>query len=113
MAMQWKYSNGYDTSEFATILEIEDDAELTEEQKDLFLLVTASAASKTLLLGLTDGQPMFIYNAGNTNAFTAANIKDDSGQSIGTGEVWLAIGSADADKTIFVQLNASGGSEPA
>ena len=109
MAMEWKYSNGYSTAEFATILDFEDDTELTEEQKDLFVFVTASEASKTLTLGLSDGQPMIIYNAGDTNAFTAANLEDDSGQSIGTSELWLAIGSSTANGTVFTQLNASGG----
>lgn len=105
MAMQWKYSNGYDTSEFATVLAFEDDAELTEEQKDLFVLADAGAASKTLLLGLTDGQPMIIINCGDTNAFTAANLEGDSGQSIGKGEAWLAIGSSTADGTLFLQIS--------
>lgn len=108
MAMEWKYSNGYSTAEFATILDFEDDTELTEEQKDLFVLAEATAASKTLTLGLTDGQPMIIYNAGASIAFTAANLEDDSGQSIGHGEVWLAIGSTTANGTVFSQLNASG-----
>ena len=111
MAMQWKYSNGYDTSEFLTSISFEDDAELAEEQKDLFVLATASAASKTLTLGLANGQPMFIYNAGDTNAFTAANLEGDSGQAIGTGELWLAFGSTTADGTIFMQMG-SGSAAP-
>ena len=114
MAMQWKYSNGYDTSEFLTSLSFEEDAELTEEQKDLFLACSAEEASLTLTLGLGDGQPMFICNVGESNAFTAANLEGDTGQSIGTGELWLAIGSSTADGTRFLQVGGTGGgSEPA
>ena len=107
MAMQWKYSNGYDTSEFLTDLSFDDDYALGEYEKDLILKASATASSKTLTLGLADNQPMLILNAGD-EAFTAANLKDDSGQSIGANELYLVIGSSTADSTSFIQLGGGG-----
>jgi len=105
MAMEWKYSYGYSTAEFATVLSFEDDATLTEEQKDLVIVATASAASKSLILGLADGQPMIIANVGGTNAFTAKNLSTDTGTSIATGKVALVIGSTTANGTKIYVLN--------
>ena len=104
MAMQWKYSNGYDTSEFLTNLAFEEDAELTEEQKDLFLACSAGASSLTLTLGLGDGQPMFIVGNSDCYAFTAANLEGDTGETIKSGEVWLAIGATASNATSFTKL---------
>ena len=105
MAMQWKYSNGYDTSEFASVISFDDDKELGEYEKDLVVVATASAASKSLVLGLADGQPMIIANVGATNAFTAKNLSTDTGSSIATGKVALVIGSKTANGTKIYVLN--------
>ena len=105
MAMGWRYSNGYSTAEFSTVLSFDADATLTEEQKDLVIVATASAASKSLYLGLADGQPMIIANVGSTNAFTAKNLEGDTGTSIATGKVALVIGSTTANGTKIYVLN--------
>ena len=105
MAMQWKYSNGYDTSEFCTALEIEDDYALGEYEKDLILKAESTADSKSIQLGLADNQPMIIANVGASIAFTAKNLKNDSGQSIAAGKVALVLGSTTANGTKFYVLN--------
>lgn len=110
MAMQWKYSNGYDTSEFATAIEFDDDVELTEEQKDLFLLATPTASAKTITLGLSDNQPMFVIGAGSYS-FTIANLEGDTGETVNSGEVWLAIGATASNATSLTKLY--GATEPA
>lgn len=105
MAMQWKYSNGYDTSEFCTALEIEDDYALGEYEKDLILKAESTAASKSIQLGLADNQPMIIANVGASIAFTAKNLKNDSGTSIAAGKVALVLGSTTANGTKIYVLN--------
>ena len=99
MAMGWKYSNGYSTKEFSTVMEFSDDYTLTEEQKDLYLLATATAASKTLTLGLEDGQPMTVINNGATNAFTLKNLDGDDGVSVAPGDKVEVIGSTTVNGT--------------
>jgi len=106
--MEWKYTGGFDPREFATVLSLEDDYELKDTEKDLFVAFDCSEASKTLLLGLADGQHMFVTNIGDTNAVTVANLEDDTGTSLAKGETALVIGSTTADATVILVLNASG-----
>ena len=61
--------------------------------------MTASAASKTLTLGLDDGDMMLLVNEGGTNAFTVKNVEGDTGTSIAKGVVALVIASTTADAT--------------
>ena len=103
--MQWKYSGGFDSAEFATAVTFDADTTLDTAQKDLFVVATASAASKALVLGLADGQAMIVANVGSTNAFTAKNLSTDTGTSIGTGKVALVIGSTTANGTKVYVLN--------
>lgn len=105
MAMQWKYSNGYDTAEFCSAFELEDDKTLGEYEKDLFLKASASASSKTITLGLADNQPMFIANVGASVAFSVKNLTGDSGTSIAAGKVALVLGSTTANGTKVYVLN--------
>lgn len=103
--MNWKYTNGFDPAEFATSLTIEDDAELTETQKDLFVSVVSSAASKSLVLGLSEGQFMIVANIGGDNALTVKAIDGDTGTSLATGKVALVIGSATKNASKIYVLN--------
>ena len=103
--MRWKYGNGFDPSEFSTNISFSVNTELTTEQKDLFISATATAASKSLTLGLDDGQFMIIANIGGSNAFTAKNLSTDSGTSIAAGKVALVIGSKTANGTKIYVLN--------
>ena len=73
-----------------------------------FLGVTASAASKTLTLGLDDGDMMILVNEGGTNAFTVKNVEGDTGTSIAKGVVALVIASKTADATVVKTLFTPG-----
>ena len=101
----FKYSGGYSPAEFCTAITFEDDTVLKDEQKDLFVSATASAASKSLVLGLSEGQHMILTNGGETNAFTAKNLSTDTGTSIAAGKVALVIGSSTANGTKIYVLN--------
>lgn len=103
--MTWQNSYGFDPIEFATAISFAVDTALADEQKDLFIAATATAASKALTLGLADGQFLILANVGSTNAFTAKNISTDSGTSIATGKVALIIGSSSANGTKIYVLN--------
>lgn len=103
--MQWKYTNGFEPTEFATTIAIEDDYELKADEKDIFLSFACSAASKTLTLGLKDGQFMVVANIGASNAVTVANLDGDTGSSVAAGKVALVIGSSTADGTKIYVLN--------
>ena len=103
--MNWKYSNGFNPTEFVTALSISDDYSLTEEERDLFLSFTCSAASKKITLGIEPNQFMIVANVGGTNAVTVAAIKNDTGTSVGAGKVALVIGSATANASKIYVLN--------
>lgn len=103
--MNWKYTNGFDPAEFATDLSISDDYELAEQEKDLFLSFACSAASKSIVLGLKEGQFMIVANIGGSNAVTVKAIKGDSGTSVAAGKVALVIGNAAANGSKIYVLN--------
>lgn len=103
--MIWKYTNGFNPTEFATSLALSDSYTLAEDEKDLFVAFSCSAASKTLTLGLEAGQFMIVANIGGSNAVTVAAIKDDSGTSVAAGKVALVIGSATANASKIYVLN--------
>jgi hypothetical protein len=75
------------------------------EKKALYIGVAASAASRTVTLGLAAGQVAFVHNAGSTNAFTLKNVAGDTGTSLGTGKVVLVAGSATANASVVLALN--------
>lgn len=102
MGKTFAYTGGYDTN--ATFLTFSDDAELPADYRDV-VCATASAASKTLTLGLANGETLLLVNVGASNAFTAANLEGDTGTSIGAGKVALIIGSSTADGTKIYVLN--------
>ena len=98
---EWKYSNGFDPAlDFAEAVAMEDDAELTAVQKDLFLRVSCSAASKVLTLSLDDGQFMLIANVGASNAITLKNVSGDTGTSLAAGKVAVVIGGSSTADTM-------------
>lgn len=103
----WKYTGGFDAAlDFCETVEIDDDAALADGQKDLFVRVSASAASKVLTLGLDDGQFMVIANVGASNAISLKNIAADTGTSLAAGKVALVIGgSSTADSVKVYVLN--------
>lgn len=70
---------------------------LTEEEKTAYIGITATAASKTLTLGLKDGDVALVVNEGGTNAVTVKNVSGDSGTSLGTGKAMLICASTTAN----------------
>lgn len=97
--MQMKFSGGWTLDDLNDHVTIAKDTELAEANKRPFLGVTASAASKTLTLGLDDGDMMILVNEGGTNAFTVKNVEGDTGTSIAKGAVALVIASTTANAT--------------
>ena len=82
------------------------DLALTAAQKKaLYIGVAASAASKTVTLGLAEGQIAFVHNAGDTNAFTLKNVAADTGTSLAAGKVALVVGSPTANTSAVLALN--------
>lgn len=67
--------------------------------------VTLSAASKTVTLGLANGQVMIVANEGGTNAFTLKNVSGDSGTSLAAGKVAIVVGSTTANGSKVYVLN--------
>ena len=103
MAKTFDYTNGFSGSAAKVTTAV--DITLGEADRKPVLCVTASAASKSVILGLGDGETMILINNGGTNAFTAKNLSGDSGTSIGTGKVALIIGSTTANGTLAYVLN--------
>ncbi len=90
----------------AQSIALADSASLTAAQKAaLYIGVAVSAASKTVTLGLAEGQIAFVHNAGGTNAFTLKNVAADSGTSLAAGKVALVVGSATANASVVLALN--------
>ena len=102
--MTWKYTNGFDPCEFASAIAFEDSVELTEDEKDLFLVIDAKSASKNVVLGLEDGQCMVIANVGSIAA-TVKNLSADTGTSLASGKTALVVGSLTSDATKCYVLN--------
>lgn len=98
--MLWKYTNGFNPKEFSTNLSISDSVALTDDEKDLFVSVVCSAASKTVTLGLEEGQFMVIANVGGSNAVTLKNVSGDTGTSLAAGKVALVIGGSSTADTV-------------
>ena len=61
-----KFSGGWTLDDLNDHVTIAKDTELADAHKRPFLGVTASAASKTLTLGLDDGDMMILVNEGGT-----------------------------------------------
>jgi len=102
--MNWKYTNGFSPSEFVTTVEMSVDTALTDEQKDIFIDFTCSAASKVLTLGLDAGQHAILTNVGGTNAVTVKNIAGDTGTSVAAGKVALVIGGTSTANTAVIKV---------
>lgn len=93
MAETFTWTNGYDPAKFIignVAISTAVDITLTEAQgASAVICITATAASKTVTMGLAEGRSVFVVNAGGTNAFTLKNVSTDSGTSIAAGKVAL------------------------
>ena len=106
--MQMKFSGGWTLDDLNDHVTTDKSIELAEVNKRPFLGVTASAASKTVTLGLDDGDMMILVNEGGTNAFTVKNVEGDTGTSLAAGAVALVIASKTADATVVKTLFTPG-----
>ena len=103
--MQFKYTGGFDPTEFATLVVMDDDYTLTDEEKDLFVRVSPNVASKTLTLDLPIGQAMLIANVGSQSV-TIKNVADDTGTALAKDKVaFVAFADTEADDTQIYVLN--------
>lgn len=105
MAMEWRYTDGYDTAEFSKTIVKEDSYALAEDEKQLFVNFEFTAASKILTLGIADGQSMIVHNIASSRAATVKNLSGDTGSSVAAGKVAIVYGSTTSDATKIVLLN--------
>lgn len=103
--MQWKQTAGWSLNDMQANLSISDSYELKEEERRPFINFVCSAASKTLTLGLSDGETAIVTNIGGTNAVTVKNISGDTGTSVAAGKCAIVIGSTTADASKVYVLN--------
>lgn len=75
------------------------------EKANLVFLITLTAGSKAVTLGLAAGQVALVHNAGDTNAFTVKNIATDTGTSLAAGKTLLMVGSVTKDTSTVIALN--------
>ena len=78
---------------------------LADSEKKAYIGITASAASKTITLGLPDNTVALVVNEGGTNAFTLKNVSGDSGTSIAAGKAYLVRASTTANASKLTLLN--------
>ena len=103
--MKFTFTNGFENGDFSKSITMSKDYELSANEKGLFLSFSCSAASKTLTLGLEDGDSMIITNVGGTNAVTVKNVEGDTGTSVAKGKAYLVVASTTADASTLIALN--------
>ena len=81
------------------------DYSLAADEKKPYIGVTLSAASKTVTLGLDNGQVAIVVNEGGTNAFTVKNVSGDSGTSLAAGKLAIIKASKTANGSKVYVLN--------
>lgn len=99
------YTDAFINKDYGVNLSIKDDYELKDYEKRLYVNVEATAASKTLTLGLDNGDTVLVTNVGGTNAVTIANVEGDTGTSLAKGKSILFIASTTADASTVIALN--------
>jgi len=101
MVRDYKFTGGFDIAlDYCETVAMSDSIALSAAQKDLFLRVSCSAASKVLTLGLDDGQFMLVANVGASNAITLKNVSGDTGTSLAAGKVAVVIGGSSTADTM-------------
>lgn len=78
----------------------------TAEKNNVLVKCEMTAGSKTLTLGLTEGQLAIVKNAGATNAFTVKNVAGDTGTSLAaTKSIILIAGSSTANTNTVIAVD--------
>ena len=89
----------------STTLSKSADYSLAASEKKPYIGITLSAASKTVTLGLDNGQVAIVVNEGGTNAFTLKNVSGDSGTSLAAGKLAIITASKTANGSKVYVLN--------
>lgn len=89
----------------STTLSKSADYTLAAAEKKPYIGITLSAASKTVTLGLENGQVAIVVNEGGSNAFTLKNVSGDSGTSLAAGKVAIIKASKTANSSKVYVLN--------
>lgn len=85
-----------------TTLSKDADYALADGEKTAIIGIALTAASKTVTLGLKEGQAALVINEGGTNAFTVKNVSADSGTSVAAGKIALVTAGANGAATAYV-----------
>lgn len=85
-----------------TTLSKDADYALADGEKTAIIGITLTAASKTVTLGLKEGQAALVINEGDTNAFTVKNVSGDAGTSVAAGKVALVTAGTDGAAKAYV-----------
>lgn len=85
-----------------TTLSKDADYALADGEKTAIIGITLTAASKTVTLGLKEGQAALVINEGGTNAFTVKNVSGDAGTSVAAGKVALVTAGTDGAAKAYV-----------
>lgn len=102
-------TNGYSQDIYGSKLTLAGDHTLTDQEKCLVVSINMTAASKTVILGVADGDAMTVINIGS-NAFTVKNIAGDTGVSLDADGMVTVIGGGDtADAAKFITGGGGGG----
>ena len=86
-------------------LEVNEKQPLNDDEKRPYISVNATAASKSLILGVETGDMAIVANVGATNAITIKNLAGDTGTSLAAGKIALVVGSTTANTTTVTLLN--------
>lgn len=109
MAYTSNWTGGFDSQ--AVQLEIDDNYELKPEEQKPVVAITATAASKSVLLGLPAGETMTVINSGE-NTVSIANVESENGTSLASGSIAFVF-SKGADgaviNTLYPQSGGGGG----
>ena len=89
----------------STTLSKSADYSLEDSEKKPYIGITLSAASKTVTLGLENGQVAIVVNEGGSNAFTLKNVSGDSGTSLAAGKLAVVKASKTANGSKVYVLN--------
>lgn len=102
-------TNGYSQDIYGSKLTLAGDHTLTDQEKCLVVSINMTAASKTVILGVADGDAMTVINIGS-NTFTVKNIAGDTGTSLEANGMVTVIGGGDtADAAKFITGGGGGG----
>ncbi len=103
--MKNTFTNGWLLRDMRTNIATAVDYTLNADEKRPYISVNATAASKSLVLGVEEGDMAIVANVGATNAITIKNLAGDTGTSLAAGKIALVVASETANATVVTALN--------